>query len=398
MHTLVVGDDQFEVVDAYARSMLASPLDALMIKESASGSVVTFNDGADDVALQKCLIDIVPLQAGSGDPSPSNIRAISGWTGANVAVTGKNIFNEALAGWVNNYTITAEGVITSSSGYRYTGGFTKVKPETTYMAQLNVSETNNRSFMVAFYDENQIFISRTVAVSYSEITASTGVKSGSFTTPSGCVFIRLVSPRAGMSDYQVEEGSTKTDYEAYAHNYPVTWESKAGTIYAGTLDVLSGILTKTHEIYDLGDASWGLFDDDDRYVYRTLGAQRAYGDDVEAWCSGYKFAGNGGSSEIASMANKTLVFSNASYATFIRDDSITTESAFKTAVTGMKLVYPLATPVAYQLDPVVIASLLGLNNIWADTGDADVIYVADTKTYIDNNGGSDLPSASGVNF
>ena len=49
------------------------------------------------------------------------------------------------------------------------------------------------------------------------------------------------------------------------------------------------------------------------------------------------------------------------------------------------LVYPLATPLVYQLsDTVTIESLKGTNNLWADTGDTSAEYCADPKLYIDN--------------
>ena len=44
--------------------------------------------------------------------------------------------------------------------------------------------------------------------------------------------------------------------------------------------------------------------------------------------------------------------------------------------------YPLATPITYQLTPQEITSLLGANNLWADTGDSEVEYRADVKLYI----------------
>ena len=46
------------------------------------------------------------------------------------------------------------------------------------------------------------------------------------------------------------------------------------------------------------------------------------------------------------------------------------------------MVYKLATPLTYQLDPVQITTLLGENNLWADTGAVSVEYPADTKAYI----------------
>lgn len=392
MHTLVVGDDQFEVVDAYARSMLASPLDALMIKESGSGSIVTFNDGADNTALKRCVINIDPLQAGSGDPSPANIRTLTGWTGANIAVAGKNIFNEAIANWKSGYYINASGEETSNTSYKYSQAYTKVKAETGYVLQINKGSSSSLAATVACYDENRNFISRQTCIS---ATSSTGVVSGTFTTPEGCVWIRINVPKTETTNIQIEEGSTKTDYEAYAHNYPVSWEDEVGTVYGGTLDALNGTLTLEYDSGDLGSFAYSVING----AFRINMSNRKTGSAVTPKCSAYKYAGTINAPEaIYSMTEDTFVFYESSTTIFFKDDSYATIDAFKTAMAGQKLIWQLATPITYQLDPVVVASLLGLNNIWADTGDTDLIYVADTKTYIDNNGGSDLPSASGVNF
>lgn len=81
------------------------------------------------------------------------------------------------------------------------------------------------------------------------------------------------------------------------------------------------------------------------------------------------------------MANgEALLNVNAIY---VKDTRFTDATAFKTAVTGQPLVYELATPITYTLAPTKIKSLLGDNNIWADAGDTEVTYRADTKLYID---------------
>ena len=67
---------------------------------------------------------------------------------------------------------------------------------------------------------------------------------------------------------------------------------------------------------------------------------------------------------------------------YIRDDSYSDTTAFKSAVTGQTLVYELAEPITIQLTPNQVNSLLGANNIWADSGDTEVEYRADTKLYI----------------
>jgi hypothetical protein len=61
------------------------------VVESASGAIASFGDGADNIPMKDVLVHIEPVQAGSGDPSPDNVRPITGWTGAKVTRTGKNL-------------------------------------------------------------------------------------------------------------------------------------------------------------------------------------------------------------------------------------------------------------------------------------------------------------------
>lgn len=53
--------------------------------DTASGSIASFSDGADDLPLKSLVVDINPIQDLShGDPSPENICPISGWTQVDV--------------------------------------------------------------------------------------------------------------------------------------------------------------------------------------------------------------------------------------------------------------------------------------------------------------------------
>ena len=130
-----------------------------------------------------------------------------------------------------------------------------------------------------------------------------------------------------ISNIQLELGSTATDYEPHAgQTYDIAFPTEAGTVYGGTLDVTTGVLT----------------------------VDRA---------------------QIASYAGETLP------STWISDRDV--YSAGATPTTGAQVVYELATPITYHLTPQEITTLLGQNNIWADTGDMSVTYRADTKLYID---------------
>ena len=50
---------------------------------------------------------------------------------------------------------------------------------------------------------------------------------------------------------------------------------------------------------------------------------------------------------------------------------------------GVQLVYELAEPITIQLTPNQVNSLYGVNNLWADSGDTEVEYRADTKLFVE---------------
>ena len=68
------------------------------------------------------------------------------------------------------------------------------------------------------------------------------------------------------------------------------------------------------------------------------------------------------------------------------DMGIDTVDKFRQFITDNPLYVTaeLAVPVTYQLTPAEVRTLLGVNNIWADTGSVSVEYRADTRRYIDS--------------
>lgn len=54
--------------------------------EELSGALVQFQNGQ-DIPLIKCIADIEPIQSGSGTPSTSNPRPITGWTDVTITVS-----------------------------------------------------------------------------------------------------------------------------------------------------------------------------------------------------------------------------------------------------------------------------------------------------------------------
>lgn len=71
---------------AYRPVNVAVPQNGYVMKNLTAGAVATITD-AQNIVMPALAVDIEPVQEGSGDPSPENVRPIHGWTEMNVTVT-----------------------------------------------------------------------------------------------------------------------------------------------------------------------------------------------------------------------------------------------------------------------------------------------------------------------
>ena len=138
-------------------------------------------------------------------------------------MVGKNQFDQDNAGWVTGKYINASGVVSNNGQYKYTDEYTKVNANTQYAISCTKLSSDNVLLTVCFYDSEKTFIERVQAIDFG---SSTGRKSGTFTTTSRTAFIRFStvynSQNGGSTDFQLEFGSTATDFEPYTvHSYPL---------------------------------------------------------------------------------------------------------------------------------------------------------------------------------
>lgn len=364
--------------EAELTEQLADKADVIV--DTASGAIASFPDGA-AVAAKDVTIGIEPVQSGSGDPSPENVRPISGWTGANVTRTGKNIAHDVVyADALAIYGPVIQAAYSLKQGKTYViSWYTKNTGIIIYRQppqQLGFTSLSAYSFTcdgtrkwiygVASADAE---ISKRTIIARSSDTSSTG---------SGLCYNFMIE--------EVADGVTApSDYAPYTGTIiPISWQSEAGTVYGGKLDVTTGLLTVTMASVDLGNLYWSV-NGGDRFSATNqmpnVKIDSDYTAERNAYCSMYKWkAGNllyaqsdpGFSYYIENNANQL----------FVKNTTYTDAAAFKAAMSGVKLVYELATPQTYQLTPTEVEMLFGDNNVWADTGDSTVAYRADTKLYI----------------
>jgi hypothetical protein len=200
---------------------------------------------------------------------------------------------------------------------------------------------------------------------------------------------------------QLEYGTEPTDFVPYTGNtISVTFPSEAGTVYGGTLTINPD---KTGEL--VVDMARTLLDG----VNYTLGGRTQYTNVSRYWLNKsigrFKYKGQNTyflSSKLTPSYNNVIAIGNntpsgyyifpySSGDTFVVLPNSITSNAEATAWlqdNPTEVCFELAEPVTIPLTESEISGILttlyGTNNIWADTGDVEVEYPADTKLYIDN--------------
>lgn len=384
---------------AAANHLLASQAMSAFVVEETSGIIASFVDGADGVPLKDLMVNITAVQSGTGDPSPTNIRSISGWTEANITRCGKNLFDaEGIVASSNHsdYTYINDGYLRfATGGYEAVGINWKniaIPCPVTFSGTIKNFTTNATNIVgVRMYFTDGTSEAHTLTPSGGLAANSEAQFSFTYGT-SGKVVNQIITQftdyrAAGfkLADTQLEIGSVATAFEPFAKTVYNVGFGSADTVYGGTLDVTSGMLTVTHGIVDLGTLTWSLAGSGRLNATLAACKQIPQSEVANAWCSNYRVVSN---STISGIDKSIAVGINVTPALIQVNDSTYNggnPATFKAAVSGAMLVYELAQPISYQLDPVSVATLLGNNNIFADTGSvASCEYRADTKLYIEH--------------
>lgn len=180
--------------------------------------------------------------------------------------------------------------------------------------------------------------------------------------------VRPISGRTGLNLYV-----SPTQDVADATTYAIDWTSEAGTVYQGTVDLVSGQLTINNIVKVLNGNESFLGTYWPTVVCNTaLSYIGDYDLRGEMRCShcGIGSYGAGFASPTADKlqfrhADEVFGVNNATeFATYVA-----TQYANGTPIT---VYYPIATPLTYQLTPQDIITLVGDNYIWSDSGDVTI--------------------------
>ena len=323
----------------------------------------------------------IAIEKGTEDPSSwtpySNICPITGWENVKVTRAGKNLIESVYVGVIDNTTGQPE---LASNGIT---DFIRVKASATYSLSTITASQAIRFFE---YDKNKNFL-RTAT----SLASASGVVT--YSTASDTEYLRLKGSSSVLvpgGNYQLELGSTATDYEPYtAAEVTIPLGS---TVYGGTLDVSTGVLTveKVKHVASLSDST-GLYQAGTNA--NRVGIQLP-DSPLTAISERLNIISNIAKASTAVLSSATqavgdcCMYSGGSdtFSTAVFGVPKTASSAANALAwlvdQGCEFVYELATPTIALLTAQQVTTLLGQNNIFADAGNVDVTYVADTKKYI----------------
>ena len=380
---------------ADAEAKAKGKMSAIIATES--GSAVSFTS-ADAAPVADLTAAIVPVQSGSGDPYPPG--------------GGKNKFDASSVVWkkwnldsnafkpvsdsstVVNYTVNSDGSISITTTVAYYGICCEIEA---------VDYDRVASFREAIGGAIQLWSG------YEE--GATRISSGSTScsipaNTSGYLAIRVDSAATKTAYVQLESGNTATAYAPYSNIRPISgWTEckvyrsgadtsdptiyivtfgSAGTVYGWTLDVTTGTLTvdRAIAIFDgSNDEAWTAYPSFNGFSieYRNMNKGMRQ-DGISNWLK--KDTGTHGSFGMWLGVNNNLIYA-IEVAGALETYDLASWKSYLSA-NPLQVVYPLATPIVYNLTPVEIRTLVGQNTIWADTGEVTVMYAADTKAFIDN--------------
>lgn len=365
------------VVDSAMSDSSTNPLQNKVITKelegakTTSGNPITVTDAAPVNAVNLSM-DLEPIQAGSGTPSPDNIRPISGRSEVAIQRVGKNLCTTPFE--QGGYSGTTGDAITSNNYIRTVK--IPIKPNTNYVFSREINDGGE----IYFWDNDENFM---VA---DKMTITWAVKQTAFTSPNNAAYMAVIIYKntnitpSYITQPQLELGNTATEYEPYASK---TYTIQLGqTVYGCHYDVTRGkmVVDRGYAEFDGSSEGWGLSGGGGMRVYTYQLASRikrpttateligVISSQFEEKLSSQTYAGVPGisvdsNSGMVSVSNGTAMNVN-DWKTYL-------------ASNPLQVVYELAEPYTIQLTPQQIRLLKGTNNISCNTGDLSIKYQPD---------------------
>ena len=289
----------------------------------------------------------------------SNICPISGYTEATVTHCGENVYS-LTENPIEQGAISAANGQNTNTNARIrvrSRNYTAVEGGRQYKIYTNDTV---KDVVVNEYGENNAFLG---ASSWIALPAT-------FTMQANTKSIRLLFRIDNGTNVYPADVTVLVVTPNSITTYPVSWQTEAGTVYGGSVDVVSGVLTVTHKSVTFdGSEAWGFGSGVGGRASIAVADMKpgSWYSDANTMCDTFEkkelFIGLG---VVVGNNNNTIYFAHLTDAGLVSDVAAWRAWLSSNNVT---VTYPLATPLTYNLTPTAINTLLGVNNVWGDIGD-----------------------------
>ena len=337
-------------------------------------TIATFNASA--LPMPSLSVGIEAVQAGSGDPSPTNVRPISGWSAVNVYDVGDN--------WGDCADIPEP--LTANKWYSVnlpyntcTISFDVVNAVRTALGNTllfaiydGTTNTNILADKIYSVEDGSTYLSKGANISGRFYFTYTGkLKS------IGCYWrsntYQLLTSGA-LENIMIEVGNNPTKqyipYNGTTTPIQFTVNGETKTIYIGYVEIKNGKVkaVATHGLQPLTNWNWTRESAGGGNLrFRSMSRAWDIYEKASSNCISSVFKINRSPIGGAKVDNTLWVYTNG--LVYVYCDTYTDTTEFKEFVKDTQLLLPLITPIEYDLADVSISTQDGTNNIWADTGD-----------------------------
>ena len=390
--------------------------DTMTISETCSLSIyLNTTSKGDEYAGDVTIYDLIISTTNVAFEPYENICPISGWTQEDITRAGVNLADPSKFAGVKGATVTVTGNevhVVGNGNQTYQSGRISLENRTfasgTYYVKFKVKGTPTLTADTKLALRTSGGVVGTNAKI--AIVSGTSEYSGTLTIAEDCYLTLMLngsstgsSYAADVTIYDLIVSTTDTPYTPFAdQTYTISFQAGAGTVYGGSLTVNkdgSGKLvvdraTKTYN----GTEAWKYATGTRRFTFYSaldplpVIPSDAYINASESICSHSDYLVNATNTAktMQYRINTSGVFNVYDPAEGFADlEAFTTYLGNQnTAGTPLTLSYKVATPTEYDLTAQQITSLLGINNVYASTGNVlSVDYSADTKLFIASQGG-----------
>ena len=326
---------------------------------TVSGSVVSIENGADEVGAKSCVVTVRPTLSGVSSVTENQIpsRNMASMSDADFTLNSVHYHTENGILYIDG-TSTGE---TSSNDNAFKALDFWLPSGTYFFNRGNLLDLNVATYLRKYDDKSQI-----------------KANTGSFTlTENTHLYISFYVYNKVFSNVKatiyINIGSTAITYEDTA---PITqYTANLGrTIYGGTADIVNGVGQSSYKIITVGNSGWNYYASGG-YIYKDFNDKVTpiIGDTDHVLVTDNPDMPYGGVN-YASQFQDLHVYQAQNKAIYIKDTSCTSVNDFYTKYSDMQIGYELATPTDFTFTGQEVPTRLGYNAFWSDSGDTELTY------------------------